>query len=101
MKSLFDTGNVVDLNVGETTLIESKKFGKTILHFTGETIVRVNVDDFYINFYYHELPDHEYNFFARLDEIDSIQWIEGDDGSLGSSDFVNLARFLIWKVLMG
>lgn len=98
-ENLFDGGSaLINLNAGESALVESKKFGKTIVHFTGYLIIRVNVEDWYINFYYHELPEYSYNLFSSVTEIENIQWDEGDDGSF---ELGYMLKFLIWKVLVG
>lgn len=88
--SLLDVPLVFSIKCKNGVLIESKRFGKCFVYFSGHILILAVIEDGYLNFYYYEgcpLDKLRDGFVLSLDELDSFDWVVGDEGCFWEDDF--------------
>ena len=81
---------VVSIKFKNGILVELKRFGKCFVYFSGRILILAAIEDGYLNFYYYEgllLSNPSDGVVLSLDEMNSYNWIDGDEGCFGSEDF--------------
>lgn len=101
--SLINIPGVVSIKCKNGVLIESKRFGKCFVYFSGHILILAVIEDGYLNFYYYEgysLDKLRDGFVLSLDELDSFDWIVGDEGCFWEDDFQYALMDALYLLLM-
>lgn len=101
--SLFDVPAVVSINLKSGVLVESKRFGRCFVYFGGNILILAVIEDGYLNFYYYEgssLDKLRDGFVLSLDELDSFNWVVGDEGCFWEDDFQYALMDALYLLLM-
>lgn len=69
---------VVSIKRKSGVIIESKRLGKCFVYFSGHILILAVVEHGYLNLYYYEWCSLD-NLILSLDELDSFDWIVGDE----------------------
>ena len=102
---LFELPGVVSIKCHSGVLVELKRFGKCFVYFDGYILILAVIEDGYLNFYYHDVcrcGDYRFReeFVLSLDEMDSIDYVDGDEGCFGSEDFQHALMDALYLLLM-
>lgn len=101
--SLLDVPLVFSIKCKNGVLIESKRFGKCFVYFSGHILILAVIEDGYLNFYYYEgysLDKLRDGLVLSLDELDSFDWIVGDEGCFWEDDFQYALMDALYLLLM-
>ena len=103
--SLFDIERVVSIKCKNGVLIESNRFGRCFVYFSGHILILAVIEDGYLNFYYHDVcrgGDYRFmvEFVLSLDEMDRLDWVMGDQGCFVYEDFQSALMSSLYLLLM-
>ena len=101
--STFDIPAVVSIKCKSGILVELKRFGTCFVYFDGYILVLVTIEDGYLNFYCYEgvsLSNPRDGIVLSLDEMNSYDWIGGDEGCFGNEDFQYALMDAMYLLLM-
>lgn len=101
--SLFELPGVVSIKFKNGILVELKQFGKSFVYFDGHILILAVIDDGCLNFYYYEGFSLDYprdGLVLSLDEMNSYDWIDGDEGCFGIEDFQYALMDAMYLLLM-